>query len=85
MLLFLDFEKAFDSLEWDFIFSTLEKFGFGNDFIQWIKILYNDPKASIKVNGWISKEFQIFRGIRQGCPVSALLFILCTEIIAINI
>ena len=63
----------------------MQKFGFGDEFIRWVEILYKNPKASVKVNGWISNEFSIFRGIRQGCPVSALIFILCVEILAVNI
>ena len=43
ILLMLDFAKAFDSLEWNFMFKTLKKFGFHDDFIKWIKVLYNRP------------------------------------------
>ena len=74
-------KRPFDSVEWHFIFSCLNKFGFKNDFTNWIKILYNQPKAAIKLNGYISEYFSLGRGIRQGCPVSAMLFILCTEIL----
>ena len=79
ILLFLDFKKAYDSLSWNFMFKSLEKYGFGQDFIKWIHILYNKPECMVKVNGYISEEFELKRGIRQGCPISALLFILCTE------
>ena len=44
ILLFLDFEKAFDSVEWNFLLKTLKKFNFGNNFIEWIKILYTRTK-----------------------------------------
>ncbi len=85
ILLFLDFEKAFDSIEWNFMLSVLEKFNFGKSFISWIKILYNKPTLSIKNNGWISKDIKLSRGVRQGCPLSALLFVLSVEIMAIKI
>ena len=81
----LDFEKAFDSLDWGFMFATLHKFGFGEKFIHWIKILYNNPSFCIKNNGWISQEVLMKRGIRQGCPVSALLFVLAIEMLACEI
>ena len=82
ILLLLDFEKAFDSVEWSFLFTTLKKFNFGKQFIQWIQILYSQPKAIIKNNGYLSNKIDITRGIRQGCPVSALLFILIIEILS---
>ena len=85
LLILIDFQKAFDSVEWEFIFQTLEKFNFGPNFIQWIKLLYKNPKAIVKNNGWLSNEFSLSRGIRQGCPVSALLFILVVEVMAINL
>ena len=50
VLLFLDLEKAFDSVEWNFLIKTLEKFNFGNDFINWIKILYKKPIFRLKNN-----------------------------------
>ena len=82
ILLLLDFEKAFDSVERSFLFSTLQKLNFGKQFIQWIKTLYSEPKAIIKNNGYLSSKINITCGIRQGCPVSALLFILIIEILS---
>ena len=58
------------------------KMGFKNDFCHWIKVLYKNPKAFVKINGYISKTIFLSKGIRQGCPLSALLFILCTEVLA---
>ena len=84
-ILFLDFEKAFDSLEWDFMLKTLSYFNFGENFIKWVEILYKNPKSMIKINGWLSSKVSLTRGIRQGCPISALLFILAVETLALNI
>ena len=81
ILLFADFQKAFDSIEWNFLFKTLEKFNFGDKFIKWIKILYTNPNFCIKNNGWISRKCKMQRGIRQGCPVSALLFLFAMEVL----
>ena len=81
----LDFQKAFDSLDWNFMFSVLEKYNFGQNFIKWIKILYNKPTFVLKNNGWMSEEQQMNRGVRQGCPISALLFILAAEMLGNNI
>lgn len=64
---------------------ALKKFGFGDLFIKWVKILYKNTTNSIINNGWVSESFKISRGIRQGCPISALLYILCAEIMAENI
>ena len=85
ILLFLDFEKAFDSVEYNFMFKTLEKFNFGEQFIYMINLLYNKHVFKIKNNGWISKSCEMKQGIRQGCPVSALLSILVAEILEIKI
>ncbi len=84
-ILFLDFKKAFDSLEKNFLFAVLEKFNVGNSFMQWVKTLYNGANSTITNNGWTSARFEMERGIRQGCPLSALLFILAVEILAIAI
>ena len=83
--MFADFKKAFDSIEWNFLFRTLIKFNFGDNFQKWIKLLYTSPCAVVKNNGYFSEEFALSRGVRQGCPVSALLFILCMEVLACNI
>jgi len=85
ILLFLDFEKAFDTVSWDFLFKTLDYFNFGDYFKTWISILYNQPIATVLNNGHSTNFFPISRGIRQGCPISALLFILTVEVLTINI
>ena len=79
----LDFQKAFNNIEWPFMFEVLRKFNFGVQFIRWIQVLYNSRNAKVKNNNHISNYFNIQRGIKQGCPISALLFILVIEILAI--
>jgi hypothetical protein len=84
LMIFLDFEKAFDSLSWSFLNKTLSFFNFGENFISWIKTIYKNITACVTNNGYSTEFFQIKRGIRQGCPISALLFILTAEIMSLN-
>ena len=81
MLLFIDFEKAFDTLEWKFLEKTLRFYNFGDSLITWIRLLYTDIRSSIQNNGWSSEFFQLNRDVRQGWPLSPYLFILCVEIL----
>ena len=55
-ILCLDLRKAFDTLDWNFLFGCLRKYNCGDNFTKWIKIVYNKPSFSVKNNGWISKE-----------------------------
>ena len=64
------------------MFSVLKHFGFNDSFIRWVKTLYSDIQTCVINNGWISDVFKNTRGIRQGCPLSALLFVLSVEIMA---
>ena len=85
ILLFVDFEKAFDTLEWSFISKTLEAFKFGPNFKKWFSVLYNNVQSSVLNGGYMTNYFQISRGVRQGCPLSPSLFILAVEILALKI
>ena len=82
---FLDFEKAFDQLEWPFIQKTLAAFTFGDNFKGWVNAMYNEVSSCVTNNGYSSRFFTVSRGIRQGCPLSALLFIMAVEILSLNI
>ena len=84
-LIFLDFEKTFDSLDWNFIFEALKRFNFGAVFISYTKCIYSKCSSSIINMGLGSKYFDLSRGIRQGCSLSALLFVIAVEILACNI
>ena len=85
LLVLIDFEKAFDSMSWSFIYKVLEFFGFGEYIIEWIKILNTKFKASILQSGFLSEQLDVERGCRQGDPVAPYLFIICAEILAIMI
>lgn len=78
----LDQEKAFDRVSWSYLINTLKAFGFSENFIRWINILYKDIKSSVIVNNFISKPFPVSRSVRQGCSLSPLLYVLCLEPLA---
>lgn len=81
----LDQEKAFDRVNYDFLFQTLSAFNFGPSLIHWIKTLYTEVRSSIIVNNHISDSFLLHRGVRQGCSLSPLLYVLILEPFAIKI
>ena len=85
LLLVIDYEKAYDNLEWPFIEKTLQFFNLGPSFVHWVKTLYNGAKSTVINNGWASEYFLKSRGVRQGCPLSAYIFVLAAETLAINI
>ena len=66
ILLGIDFQKAFDTLSWDFLFTALEKYNFGETFINWIKVCYTDTSSCVMNYGFSSNYFQIGRGVRAG-------------------
>ena len=79
----LDAEKAFDRIEWDYLFSVLGKFGFGSKIISWIQLLYSAPSACVTTNFQRSEYFPLSRGTRQGCPMSPLFFSIAIEPLSI--
>ncbi|GKA64547.1 RNA-directed DNA polymerase, eukaryota, reverse transcriptase zinc-binding domain protein, partial [Tanacetum coccineum] len=75
----VDFEKAFDSVRWDFLDDLLFKFGFGGKWRKWIQSCLRSSRGSIILNGSPTEEFQFHKGLKQGDPLSPLLFILVME------
>lgn len=83
MLISLDAEKAFDRVEWDYLFSVLGKFGFGSKFISWIQLLYSAPITCVTTNSQRSDYSPLTRGTRQGCPISPPLLAVAIEPLSI--
>ncbi|KAK9072611.1 hypothetical protein SSX86_009046 [Deinandra increscens subsp. villosa] len=78
-LLKIDFAKAFDSVNWDFLMDVLSHMGFPSVWKGWILGCLSSGRSSVLVNGSPSKEFQFSRGLRQGDPLSPFLFIIVME------
>ena len=75
----IDFSKAFDRVDRKYMFQILRKIGCPSQLISLIESLYCNSKSSVAINGFNSREIKQKRGVRQGCPLSALLFILALE------
>ncbi len=81
VLLLLDFEKAFDKIEWCFLFGALERLGFGSTWIRWIKALYKGVTSAVRMNGETGPDFRLARSVKQGYPLAPYLFILATNVL----
>jgi hypothetical protein len=83
LILKLDLKKAFDCIDWDFLRMILIQTGFSHSMIKWIMSCVTSANLAILVNGESSPFFRIGRGLRQGCPLSPLLFILAMEALSL--
>jgi len=85
LLLALDFQKAFDSIEHNFLFAVLKRFGFPEKLLWLVKTLYKDAESAVMNNGLTTKYFPLLKSCRQGDCLSPYLFILCLEPLIRNI
>jgi hypothetical protein len=77
-----DQAKAIDMVSLEYLLSVLRAYGFGESLIKWVALLYSEVNSSVIVNGWVGEKFPVGRSVRQGCPLSALLYVLCIEPLA---
>jgi exonuclease III len=80
MVAFLDFSKAYDTISRPFMFAVLETLGLGaGGFLRWVKVLLSDTRACCMLNGFRSSTVLFEAGVRQGCPLSPLLYLCVGE------
>ncbi|GJU57658.1 RNA-directed DNA polymerase, eukaryota [Tanacetum coccineum] len=84
MIFKVDFEKAYDSVRWDYMNDVLCKFGFGKQWCRWIQGCLKSSRGSILINGSPTREFQFHKGLKQGDSLSPFLFILIMESLHIS-
>ena len=77
--IFLDFRKAFDTIEWNYLSAALQLLNFGHNMLNWFQVIYHQVSSSVLHNGHASDFFPLERGVRQGCPLSGLLFVIGIE------
>nr|GEU84207.1 hypothetical protein [Tanacetum cinerariifolium] len=75
----VDFEKASDSVKWEYLLDNLKAFGFGQKWCKWINGCLETATGSVLVNGSPTPEFKFHKGLKQGDPISHFLFILIME------
>lgn len=75
VIAFLDFAKAYDTVDRSFLFETMAVMGAGEGLLQWAALLLGDTQARARVNGYASQRVRMEAGVRQGCPLSPLLYL----------
>lgn len=79
----VDFAKAFDMVDWDFIFELLHAYGFGTKWISWVTSILFSSKANFIVNGEQKGYVRNLYCLRQGDSLSPLLFVLATDVLSL--
>jgi hypothetical protein len=79
LILKVDFEKAYDSVDWGFLDYMLRRFGFGDKWCVWMKTCVCSGNMSVFVNGNPTEEISIIRGLKQGDPLAPFLFLIVVE------
>ncbi|XP_035843953.1 uncharacterized protein LOC110931403 [Helianthus annuus] len=78
-ILKIDFEKAYDNVNWNFVVGVLEQLGFPSRWCAWVRGILSSARASVLVNGSPTFDFPCFKGMRQGDPLSLFLFLVVME------
>lgn len=78
-ILSVDNSRAFCNLDRDFVFDVVERFGYSARTVRAIKLLYQENYAKVIINGFFSRDFEVNSGVRQGCPLSTILYVLAVE------
>ena len=81
MIISTDSEKASDKIQHPFMIKTLQKMGLEGTYLNWVKAIYDKPKANIILNGEKLQAFPLRWGTRQECPLSPLLFSIVLEVL----
>ena len=82
MMISINAEKAFDKIQHTIMIKTIQKMGIEGTYLNIVKAIYDKPTANIILNGEKLKAFPLRSGIRQGCPLSPLLFNMVLEVLA---
>ena len=85
LLLQVDFEKAFDSVDHYFFFKTMEKLGFGSYLTNLVRIVFHGCLSFLNINGHLSSQVVLGRGLHQGSPLSPILFLLVAQVFTVKL
>ena len=81
LLMLVDFQKAYDSISWKFLYSVMKLYGFGPSILRWINTFNNNIKATVLQSGVMLSFLNIEKGCHQGDPLAAYLFLMCAQIL----
>lgn len=81
----VDFEKAYDKVKWPFLLQTLRMKGFSPKWISWVESFISGGSVAVKVNDEVGHFFQTKKGVRQGDPLSPILFNIIADMLTILI